>query len=70
MADRYLDRLWDMHVVASLPGGVDLIHVDRHLLHDLTGALAFSSLKAGGPTVRHPERTWGVVDHLISSKKL
>lgn len=69
MADRYLDRLWDMHVVASLPGGVDLIHVDRHLLHDLTGALAFSSLKAGGRSVRHPELTWGVVDHLISSKK-
>lgn len=68
MADTYLDRLWDMHVVDRLEDGVDLIHVDRNLVHDLHCAIAFSTLEASGRAVKHPELTFGVADHLISTR--
>ncbi|CPM64503.1 3-isopropylmalate dehydratase large subunit [Bordetella pertussis] len=41
------DRLWDSHHVADLPDGRSLIHIDRHLLHDLSSPQAFSALRAG-----------------------
>lgn len=68
MADTYLDRLWNTHVIDHLEDGVDLIHVDRHLVHDLHCAIAFSTLEAHGRTVKHPELTWAVADHLVSTR--
>ena len=31
------DKVWSSHVVAELSGGVSLLAIDRHLLHDLEG---------------------------------
>ena len=28
-------KVWEGHEVARLAGGVSLLHVDRHLIHDL-----------------------------------
>ncbi len=36
------DKLWDAHVVANLGDGAALLHVDRHLVHDLGGGPAFA----------------------------
>ena len=30
------DRVWDAHVVRELPGGVALLYVDLHLVHEVT----------------------------------
>ena len=34
------DKIWDQHVIADLGQGLSLLYVDRHLLHDLSGARA------------------------------
>ena len=31
-------KIWDAHVVADLGDNAYLLHVDRHLLHDLGGS--------------------------------
>ena len=31
------EKIWDAHVVRDLGGGWALLHIDRHLLHDLSG---------------------------------
>lgn len=31
-----VDKIWDAHRIASLPDGKDLIHIDRHVLHEVT----------------------------------
>jgi len=61
------DRIWDAHVVARLEGGHDLVHVDRHLLHDLSGPGALSALRQQGRGVRNPELTFGTPDHGVST---
>ncbi len=61
------DRIWDVHVVAPLGGGFDLLHVDRHLLHDLSGPSALGALRAQGRALRNPELTFATPDHGVST---
>lgn len=62
-----LDRVWNEHVVAELPGGYDLLYVDRHLLHDLVGSGAFAMLAARALEVRRPDLTLAAADHCVST---
>ncbi len=62
------DNIWDAHVVASLPGGVPLLHIDRHLVHDMTSAQAFDGLRTRGQRVRNPDLTFCVQDHALATQ--
>ena len=33
-----LAKIWDQHVIARISDDTDLLHIDRHLLHDLGGS--------------------------------
>jgi len=48
------DKVWDSHVVADLGAGWSLLHIDRHLLHDLSGGRALTDVLARGLPVRNP----------------
>ena len=61
------DKLWDSHVIADLGEGSALLHVDRHLVHDLGGPPAFAELQQRGLPVRSPELTFATPDHVVSS---
>jgi len=62
------DKLWDAHLVADLGDGVALLHVDRHLLHDLSGHGALKELERRGLAVRNPELAFAVPDHVVSTE--
>lgn len=68
MARTMLDKLWAEHVVADLGGGLSLLNVDRHLIHDLVAGPAFERMAARGLTVRNPERTFATPDHGVTSQ--
>lgn len=61
------DKLWDSHVVADLGEGTSLLHVDRHLVHDLGGPTAFAELAQRGLPVHSPMLTFATPDHVVSS---
>jgi len=61
------DKLWDAHHVADLADGRSLIHIDRHLLHDLSSPQAFASLQAQGRRVHSPRRNVAIADHIVST---
>ncbi len=60
------DKLWDAHRIRELAPGVDLLAVDRHLYIDLH-SLLFADLEKQGHSVRNPEMTFAVPDHVVSS---
>jgi 3-isopropylmalate/(R)-2-methylmalate dehydratase large subunit len=66
-AKTLFDKLWDSHVVADLGEGMVLLHVDRHLVHDLVGGPAFAELERRGIPVHSPELTFATPDHVVSS---
>lgn len=61
------DKIWDSHVVAELGEGWALLHIDRHLLHDLSGARALQDVAQRGLTVRNPALAFATPDHAVSS---
>ena len=66
-AKTLFDKIWDNHVVRSLGEGLDLLHVDRLLVHDLSGSRALIDLQERGLSVRNPELCLSMPDHSISS---
>ncbi|WP_338332517.1 3-isopropylmalate dehydratase large subunit [Acetobacter sp. LMG 32666] len=66
MAARTLfDKIWDDHVVETLPDGTSILYIDRHLVHEVTSPQAFEGLRLAGRKLRHPDRTVAVVDHNV-----
>ncbi|MDT7952022.1 MAG: 3-isopropylmalate dehydratase large subunit [Acetobacteraceae bacterium] len=61
------DKVWDSHVVADLGDGWSLLHIDRHLLHDLSGGRALGDVLARGLAVPNPELAFATPDHAVSS---
>jgi 3-isopropylmalate/(R)-2-methylmalate dehydratase large subunit len=60
MPKTLFDKIWEAHEVA--PG---LLYVDLHLVHEVTSAQAFESLRLAGRSVRRPERTLATADHNV-----
>ncbi|NQV19977.1 MAG: 3-isopropylmalate dehydratase large subunit [Rhodospirillales bacterium] len=67
-AKTLVDKIWDLHVVADLGQGQSLLHVDRHLLHDLSGTMALEDIAEKGYAVHTPELAFATPDHAVSSQ--
>src|SRR2546423_4934924 len=65
MTRTLFDRVWDAHVVRELAGGVSLLYVDLHLVHEVTSPQAFAGIKREKRAVRRPELTLATVDHNV-----
>ncbi|WP_424139756.1 3-isopropylmalate dehydratase large subunit [Roseomonas chloroacetimidivorans] len=61
------DKIWEMHEVADLGEGWSLLQIDRHLLHDLSGASALEELAGRGLPVLNPALAFATPDHAVSS---
>ncbi|KAB2838264.1 MAG: 3-isopropylmalate dehydratase, partial [Burkholderiales bacterium] len=62
------EKLWDAHCVTRFDDGSDLLAVDVLFLHERTGSVALESLQASGRSVRHPERVWCTMDHIVNTR--
>lgn len=62
------DKLWDLHVIADLGEGMQLLHVDRHILNELSGGAAQRDNAVRGLKARHPGLTLGVADHVVATE--
>ncbi len=59
------EKIWEQHLVRAEEGQPDLLYIDMHLVHEVTSAQAFESLRMAKRTVRRPELTMSTVDHNI-----
>src|SRR3954449_3728569 len=64
-----LAKIWDQHVICRVSDDTDLLHVDRHLLHDLGGSRGLLDLKNRNLPVHNPELTFATPDHAISTAR-
>lgn len=56
-------KVWDAHVVKSIPDGPDVLLIDRHFIHEVTSPVAFLGLETRGLSVLFPEKTFATADH-------
>ncbi|MEM7281148.1 MAG: 3-isopropylmalate dehydratase large subunit [Pseudomonadota bacterium] len=61
------DKIWDSHVVKSLPDGSALVYLDRVFLHERTGSVALESLKAADHAVKNPRHAFATMDHIVDT---
>ena len=59
------DKLWSTHVVASEADGVDLLYIDRMLLHEVSSPQAFAGLREAGRIPRRAAPHLAVADHAV-----
>src|SRR5271170_552177 len=58
------DKVWTAHEVAAETADTPaVLHMDLHLIHEVTSPQAFSVLKKLGLPVRRPDRTLATMDH-------
>ena len=67
MGRTLFDKVWDMHVVDELGDGMQLLFVDRHVVHELSGHRGHVEIARRGLKMRNPELTLGSFDHVIST---
>jgi 3-isopropylmalate/(R)-2-methylmalate dehydratase large subunit len=65
MGKTLAQKVWDQHVVRSVPGEPDLLFIDLHLVHEVTSPQAFDGLRLAGRAVRRPDLTLATEDHNI-----
>jgi 3-isopropylmalate/(R)-2-methylmalate dehydratase large subunit len=59
------EKVWDAHVVRSVPREPDLLYIDLHLIHEVTSPQAFDGLRLAGRRVRRPDLTLATEDHNV-----
>ena len=62
-----LDKVWTANTIADFGDNTYLIHVDRHIVHEISGAHSFLELKEAGLEVACPDLTLATVDHLLDT---
>ncbi len=69
MSKNLLNKVWDLHKVATLPSGQDQLLIGLHLIHEVTSPQAFQMIKERDLPVLYPSRTFATVDHIVPTKK-
>ncbi len=65
MGKTLFHKIWESHLVSTLPDGSSLLYIDRHLIHEVTSPQAFEGLRLTGRKVRRPELTLATMDHNV-----
>ncbi len=68
MGKTLFDKIWEQHVVDTVPDGPDILYIDRHLIHEVTSPQAFAGLEQRGIPVFRPERVIATADHNVPTK--
>jgi 3-isopropylmalate/(R)-2-methylmalate dehydratase large subunit len=59
------DKVWDAHVVETVPDGPQIIYIDKHLIHEVTSPQAFAELESRNLEIFRPEQIVATADHNV-----
>jgi 3-isopropylmalate/(R)-2-methylmalate dehydratase large subunit len=65
MGKTLFEKVWDAHVVDSIPEGPQILYIDKHLIHEVTSPQAFAGLEARGISLFRPGKTVATADHNV-----
>ncbi|HYH57436.1 MAG TPA: aconitase family protein, partial [Anseongella sp.] len=54
MGKTIFEKVWDAHVVAAVEGGIEVLYIDKHFIHEVTSPQAFSELEKRGLPIFRP----------------
>jgi 3-isopropylmalate/(R)-2-methylmalate dehydratase large subunit len=68
MKKTLFDKVWDNHVVKSVPNGPQILYIDKHLIHEVTSPQAFNELKERKISIFRPNQIVATADHNTPTK--
>ncbi len=68
MSKTLFDKIWDSHIAHQAEGGMDVLYIGRHYIHEVTSPQAFDGLRRRGIGVFRPGRTSATADHNVPTR--
>ncbi|MCH2449678.1 MAG: 3-isopropylmalate dehydratase large subunit [Gracilimonas sp.] len=68
MPKTLFDKVWDQHVVAQVEGGLEILYIDRHFIHEVTSPQAFSGIRNRGIDIHRTDKIVATADHNVPTK--
>ena len=68
MGKTLFEKIWDKHVVKSIPGGPSVLYIDKHFIHEVTSPQAFAGLEKRGQPVFRPNQIVATADHNVPTQ--
>ena len=65
MAKTLFDKIWEKHVVKTIPNGPSVLYIDKHFIHEVTSPQAFKGLENRGIPVFRPQQVVATADHNV-----
>ncbi|MDH5474521.1 MAG: 3-isopropylmalate dehydratase large subunit [Cyclobacteriaceae bacterium] len=65
MGKTLFDKVWEQHVVKEISGGINILYVDLHLIHEVTSPQAFSEIEERGLPLFRKEKMIATADHNV-----
>lgn len=59
------DKVWDSHIVTTVPNGPQVLYIDKHLIHEVTSPQAFAELEERNIPVFRPQQIVATADHNV-----
>ena len=68
MGTTLFDKIWEKHVVQSIPDGPDVLYIDEHLIHEVTSPQAFNGIEQRGVDLFRPGQILATADHNVPTE--
>ena len=65
MGKTLFDKIWEKHIVRSIPDGPSVLYIDKHFIHEVTSPQAFNGLEKRGMKVFRPQQVVATADHNV-----
>jgi 3-isopropylmalate/(R)-2-methylmalate dehydratase large subunit len=65
MRKTLFDKIWEKHIVKSVPDGPDVIYIDKHFIHEVTSPQAFTGIEKRGLKIFRPQQVVATADHNV-----
>ncbi len=65
MGKTLFEKIWEKHLVKTIPGGPDVIYIDKHFIHEVTSPQAFAGIEKRGLKILRPEKIVATADHNV-----
>ncbi len=65
MAKTLFDKIWEKHVVKTIPNGPSVLYIDKHLIHEVTSPQAFKGIENRNISLFRPLQIVATADHNV-----
>lgn len=65
MGKTLFEKIWEKHIVKTIPNGPSVLYIDKHFIHEVTSPQAFTGLRNRGIKVWRPQQIVATADHNV-----